>query len=140
MCDELTREDVEAFRALATHDRIIVDVRGQWVGAFSALSMMVDHDAAQRATIQQRAERIKALETALLDASRVITRAARAIADIPVIYGAKEEIGSLETRVAELTEQLAEARAEVATLRAGQVKADRDLSEVLNSGDGSYRP
>jgi len=51
MSDSLTREQVEQFKALATLDRQIVNLGyegGGWTGIDSALSMMIDTDAALR--------------------------------------------------------------------------------------------
>ena len=43
----LSRDQVEQFLRLATLDRAIVNVDG-WIGVYSALRLMIYHDAAQR--------------------------------------------------------------------------------------------
>lgn len=47
----LTREEVEYMRPLTTLKRNIVNIRGEWVGIFSALRMLLDQDAALRAQL-----------------------------------------------------------------------------------------
>lgn len=52
----LSRDQVEQFLRLATLDRAIVNVDG-WIGVYSALRLMIDHDAAQRARIKAHEKR-----------------------------------------------------------------------------------
>ena len=53
----LTRDQVEQLIPLATHERTIVNVDG-WVGVYSALRLLIDHDAAQRDLLRQREEEL----------------------------------------------------------------------------------
>lgn len=56
----LTRDQVEQLIPLATQDRTIVNVDG-WVGVYSALRLLIDHDAAQRDLLRQREEAVEQL-------------------------------------------------------------------------------
>ena len=56
----LSRDQVEQFLRLATLDRAIVNVDG-WIGVYSALRLMIDHDAAQRATMTPIIEALESL-------------------------------------------------------------------------------
>lgn len=56
----LTRDQVEQLIPLATQYRTIVNVDG-WVGVYSALRLLIDHDAAQRDLLRQREEAVEQL-------------------------------------------------------------------------------
>lgn len=53
MSDSLTREQVERFIPLSTLERETIEVDGGWCAVYSALRLMIDHDAVQRAEIEQ---------------------------------------------------------------------------------------
>ena len=57
----LTRDQVAQLIPLATHERTIVNVDG-WVGIYSALRLLIDHDAAQRDLLRQREEELARLK------------------------------------------------------------------------------